>query len=161
MAEVLKVPVPCRFCSCQVRMSNNCPSGSYSSFVLLNWSVLIFVFEIAFPDRERSQTDSPETCFLWTYSFFVLKRLKPLGWKLLLLSSGKRCTETPALLFSTQNLTICALTEAISNGKYKPWLICFTSCCTCLLSVATSQLRFSGFHPHWSEVFPNSGRCNP
>lgn len=60
-AEVLEVPVPYHFCSCQVRMTNNCPSGSYSSFVLLNGSILVFVFKITFLDRQRSQA---ETCFL-------------------------------------------------------------------------------------------------
>lgn len=138
-------------------MTNNCPSGSYSSFVLLNGSILVFVFKITFLDRQRSQA---ETCFLWTYGIFVLKHLKPLGWKLLLLSSLKGCTETPAPPFSMQNLTMCALSQAISNGKYKPRLICFTSRCTRLLSVTTSQLGFSGFHPHRSEVFPNSARCS-
>lgn len=155
MAEALRVSVPYNFCSCQVRTSNNFPSGSYSSFVLLNWSIFVFVFEITFLDKERSQNDSPETCSLWTCGLLVLKHLKLLGWKLLQLSSGKRCTETPALLLRIQTLTTCGLSEAISYGRCKPWPIYFSFFCTWLLSVVTSHLRLSGFHPHQSKVFPN------
>lgn len=86
--------------------------------------------------------------FLWSCGLLVVTHLKPVGWKLLLLSSG--CTETPALLFCMQYLIMCAPSEAISNSAYKPCLICFTCCFTWLLSVSTSLMRFPGFRLHRS-----------
>lgn len=65
MAGVPEVSLLYLFCPYQVPTTSNCLFGSYSHFVLLNWSIFVFIFEFTFPDSERSRSDSPETCFLW------------------------------------------------------------------------------------------------
>lgn len=105
----------------------------------------IFVFEFIFPERRRSLKHL-ESCF--PVNLWPLGLNTPPAWWLgsLLLSSG--CSGAPALLSCMQYPTTCALSEAVSNSEYKPWLICFTSCFTWLLSVPNSPMRFTGFHVH-------------